>query len=193
MLFRSLARFDGYRGVPWLLRNASVNQLPSVNALTTLRSLPAATVGRDEFIGFGDPYFSKTQQVLAEETQKIQVAALGSTFRNLQIGAVALPIAGDSGGEGGSVLRNVPQIANSATLAQLARLPETADEIRGIAQALKADMINDVFLGVRANENNVKSAYLSNRKVIAFATHGLVPGDLNGLDHPSSTPNDASG
>ncbi len=181
----ALARFDGYRGVPWLLRNASVNQLPSVNALTTLRSLPAATVGRDEFIGFGDPYFSKTQQVLAEETQKIQVAALGSTFRNLQIGAVALPIAGDSGGEGGSVLRNVPQIANSATLAQLARLPETADEIRGIAQALKADMINDVFLGVRANENNVKSAYLSNRKVIAFATHGLVPGDLNGLDQPA--------
>ena len=98
---------------------------------------------------------------------------------------MALPIAGDSGGEGGSVLRNVPQIANSATLAQLARLPETADEIRGIAQALKADMINDVFLGVRANENNVKSAYLSNRKVIAFATHGLVPGDLNGLDQPA--------
>ena len=39
--------------------------------------------------------------------------------------------------------------------------------------------------GVAANEKNVKSMDLSNRKVIAFATHGLVPGDLNGLEQPA--------
>ena len=76
-------------------------------------------------------------------------------------------------------------IANSSLLAQLARLPETADEIREIAQALKADSASDVFLGVAANEKNVKTMDLSNRRVIAFATHGLVPGDLNGLEQPA--------
>ena len=31
----------------------------------------------------------------------------------------------------------------------------------------------------------MKSLDMSNRKVIAFATHGLVPGDLDGLDQPA--------
>jgi CHAT domain-containing protein len=31
----------------------------------------------------------------------------------------------------------------------------------------------------------VKTIDLSNRRVIAFATHGLVPGDLNGLEQPA--------
>jgi CHAT domain-containing protein len=42
-----------------------------------------------------------------------------------------------------------------------------------------------VFLGDRANEQNVKSLDLADRKVIMFATHGLVPGDLNGLLQPA--------
>ncbi len=179
------ARFEGYRAVPWLLRKAAVTQLPSVNALTTLRALPAAAGNRREFIGFGDPYFSRTQHAEAGVQERIQVAELSANLRNLRIDTVALPMAADTEDPPDSVLRNAPKIANSSTLAQLARLPETADEIRDIAQALKADMTRDVFLGVQANERNVKSTNLADRKVIAFATHGLIPGDLNGLEQPA--------
>ena len=70
-------------------------------------------------------------------------------------------------------------------VAQLPRLPDTADEIRSIALALRADPAQDVFLGNRATEKAVKSLDLANRKVVAFATHGLVPGDLNGLNQPA--------
>lgn len=179
------APFEGYRAVPWLIRKAAVSQLPSVNALTTLRALPAVVANRNEFIGFGDPYFSKAQQAEAAREERTLLAARSANLRNLRIDTVALPTAADGGDASDGVLRNAPKVANSSTLSQLARLPETADEIRDIAGALKADVDQDVFLGVRANEKNVKSANLSNRKVIAFATHGLVPGDLNGLDQPA--------
>jgi CHAT domain-containing protein len=50
---------------------------------------------------------------------------------------------------------------------------------------LKADAANDVFLGRVASEKNVKSGQLDNRRIVMFATHGLVPGDLNGLTQPA--------
>src|SRR5262249_14191767 len=54
-----------------------------------------------------------------------------------------------------------------------------------VALALHADMASAVFLGEQANEKTVKTMNLANRKVIMFATHGLVPGDLNGLTQPA--------
>src|SRR4029077_17211380 len=50
---------------------------------------------------------------------------------------------------------------------------------------LKADLDKDVFVGAAANEHTVETMTLSDRRVIAFATHGLVPGDLNGLNQPA--------
>ena len=70
-------------------------------------------------------------------------------------------------------------------MAQLPRLPDTADEVRSIAVALNADPTRDVFIGARASEDVVKGTDLSTRRVLAFATHGLVPGDLNGLTQPA--------
>ena len=67
----------------------------------------------------------------------------------------------------------------------LPRLPGTFDEVRSIATVLKADLVRDVFTGERASENNVKTTKLSDYKVIAFATHGLIPGDLDGLRQPA--------
>ena len=40
-------------------------------------------------------------------------------------------------------------------------------------------------LGQRASETLVKSLDLTPYRIISFATHGLVPGDLNGLDQPA--------
>ncbi|WP_164107605.1 CHAT domain-containing protein, partial [Serratia marcescens] len=77
--------------------------------------------------------------------------------------------------------RNSPQLdaANSATLAMLPRLPDTSDELKSIAVALQADPSKVLNLGKEANEQKVKSLDLSGFKVIAFATHGLVPGELD--------------
>ena len=64
-------------------------------------------------------------------------------------------------------------------------MPDTADELRSIAVALEADPSKVLQLGVKANENAVKTMDLSRYKVLVFATHGLVPGELNGLTQPA--------
>ena len=74
---------------------------------------------------------------------------------------------------------------DSADLAQLPRLPDTADELKSIALSLKSDPAKVIHLGKDANERKVKETDLSRFRVIAFATHGLVPGDLDGLTQPA--------
>ncbi len=75
-------------------------------------------------------------------------------------------------------------LANTRELGRLQRLPESADEIRAMAQALGADKAS-VFLRERASETQVKKANLSRYRVLAFATHGLVSGDFEGVAEPS--------
>jgi hypothetical protein len=70
-------------------------------------------------------------------------------------------------------------------MSRLPRLLETAAEISAMARAMGADPASSVFLGEAASEGQVKAMDLSDARVIAFATHGLVPGDLNGLAQPA--------
>jgi CHAT domain-containing protein len=68
-------------------------------------------------------------------------------------------------------------------LRQLDPLPATAGELRALAKALGASETADVYLRERATEAQIKSLDLSHKHVIAFATHGLMAGDM-GLGEP---------
>jgi CHAT domain-containing protein len=83
--------------------------------------------------------------------------------------------------------RNAPQTmgVDSAELSLLPRLPDTADELKSIAVALQSDPSKVLHLGTQANEQNVKTLDLTRYKIVVFATHGLVPGELNGLHQPA--------
>lgn len=167
-------QFSSYRAVPWLIREVAITQLPSVTSLTTLRAMPAATAVRKPFIGFGDPWFSPAEaaQALAEQGAQPQKIAANST-----VATRGAPVH----------LRSAPKTEgiDDAELADLPRLPDTADEVKEVAEALKADPTKDVYLGARANEQVVRTVDLDDRRVIMFATHGLVPGDLDGLTEPA--------
>lgn len=79
-----------------------------------------------------------------------------------------------------SVYRGVAPDPNE--LRALEALPGTASELRALAKALGASD-GDVYLRERATEARVKAADLSKKRVIAFATHGLMAGDM-GLGEP---------
>jgi CHAT domain-containing protein len=72
-----------------------------------------------------------------------------------------------------------------ADYSRLAPLPETRFELQSIAAALGADRERDLFLGEAASRRNVLGTDLSRRRIVAFATHGLVPGELPGLAQPA--------
>ena len=169
--------FAGYQGVQFLVRKLAVTQLPSVAALATLRSIPTPRGSREAFAGFGDPWFSPEQakEARAEAASHgVQTRGAPKTAQ-LQTRGISL------------VRRSAPatEAAAGASLASLPRLPDTAEEVRSIALALHADPARDVFLGAQASEKNATSGALSNRRIIVFATHGLVPGDLGGLVQPA--------
>jgi CHAT domain-containing protein len=69
--------------------------------------------------------------------------------------------------------------------ALLPRLPDTRLELIAMARALDIDPSKALFLGRDANERNVETIDLSRFRNVAFATHGLLPGDLDGLTQPA--------
>lgn len=153
--------FAQYRQVAWLARRVSIAQLPSTGALLTLRALPKHSTTQRAFVAFGDPIFNKEQ---------------GATL--------AVPVAVTQRGiKHRSAPPSTPNY--SSEMSDLPRLPDTAEEVLSIANVLHADPAKDVFLQTKVSEATVRKLDLSQWRVIMFATHGLIPGDLTGLDQPA--------
>jgi CHAT domain-containing protein len=75
-------------------------------------------------------------------------------------------------------------LADTQEVRHMARLPETAGELKAIAKTLKAGE-SSVLLREAATERKVKSMDLLPFRVLAFATHGLMSGDFTGLSEPA--------
>ena len=159
--------FAGYRNVQWLARTHAVVAMPSAAALRTLRNVAVPSMKREQIVGFGDPYFNVEQakEAIADPTRTAADTLRSARVnRRASIGTEQLP---------------------STTLGALPRLEDTGDELRAIASALQADPSKVLYLGKDANEKIVKSIDLTRYRVVVFATHGLVPGDLDGLTQPA--------
>jgi CHAT domain-containing protein len=170
--------FSDYRSVPWLARSHAVSVVPSAAALVTLRNLPAWTPGRDTLIGFGDPYFNEQQAAEAEAEQKMQVASADGPD----------PDAGAVMTRGAPLKLRAASHTEEVDKAELALLPRLADtrlELLAVAKALGVDPAKALYLGKAANEQNVETLNLSHYRIVDFATHGLVPGDIDGLTQPA--------
>jgi CHAT domain-containing protein len=76
-----------------------------------------------------------------------------------------------------------------AELRKLPRLPGTRDELVAVAQALGADPGRALYLGRRATAPEVLrlngTGELGNARVVAFATHALIAGEVRGLRQPA--------
>ena len=157
--------FAEYRGAPWLARRWSNAVVASEAAFVAGRSTSSPPSERRELVAFGDPVFRPGQTAKVELASAAPVQSRGLKLRR----------------------RSVPRTLRlrTASISDLSPLPDTREEVEAIAVALKANLGEDVFLGAEASESRVKSTDLSNRRVVVFATHGLVPGDLDGLSQPA--------
>ena len=148
-----------YRKAAWLLRDKAIAVLPAVSNLRALRVFAKVSRAPKPFIGFGDP--------------RLQLP--GGAATRMMGHAAPQPPAPYSRGV---------SLDFAALSRGLAPLPETAGELRAIAQALGAPA-SDVHLGDAASVTNVEKDRLDQYKVIDFATHGLVAGDVKGLAEPA--------
>jgi CHAT domain-containing protein len=122
------------------------------------------------------------------------VSSLRALRRNSKASRADLPFIGIGdpvlAGHAGSVENATPSslfrgaLANVTEVRGLASLPDTADELATVAKTLGAGE-DSLYLRERATETEVKSAPLKRARVVSFATHGLISGELKGLAEPA--------
>jgi CHAT domain-containing protein len=169
---------------PWLIRQAAVSHEPSISAWLALRRLLPSKSLQEPFMAWGDPAFK-----IAGPTSKPATVAVAMSTD---------PEGNRRGGVHRSAfvkralsLDKLEDRASAATRygESLPALPETRDELLAIAATMRADASSDLKLGALATRESVlaasKSGALARKRVIAFATHGLMAGDLPGLTQPA--------
>jgi CHAT domain-containing protein len=147
------------RDAAWLIKSYALSVLPSVPSLSALRKLPGSAAATRPFFGMGDPVLEGPDPADRQRGAKRRSAsAPGRFYRN--------------------------GLADTRAVRELTPLPDTADELKTIAKVLGAPP-GDVNLREAASETKVKSAPLGEYRIVQFATHGLVAGDLSGLAEPA--------
>jgi CHAT domain-containing protein len=132
--------------------------LPSVTSLRALRVFAKTSRATKPFIGFGDP-------LLRRPSGGSKRAAVRSVqpYQSYYNGSVV----------------DIDRLRTG-----LPALPETSDELRAVARELGASD-DDLRLGAAATVTVVKATPLEQYRVIEFATHGLIAGEVGGLSEPA--------
>ncbi len=157
------------------LRNA-MTTLPSVASLKSLRKDARASGARKPYFGIGNP--------LLIGPDKDYSAAWGAqSCLAAQMKRRPAPIIASADASTKGTLMRGGAIDVEA-VRMLNPLPETRDELCAVAASAGAGEI-DLALGSRASEKHVRdlnaSGALRSYRIVHFATHGLVAGDVAGL------------
>ena len=147
--------YDSYATLPWLAKSYPLTVLPSVSALKLLRQNNMTQQGE------GEPFLGFGDPVLLGEGKK----------------------------RGGEMVASRGTRVGVDALRQLDRLPGTREELKTLASILRANPESALFLGPDATETEVRRLNAKERlgqaKVLAFATHGLLAGEVQGVTQPA--------
>ena len=165
----------------WLVRSHALTVLPAVSSLKALRRDAQGSRAAKPYLGIGNPLLDgpdgRYANLAKQAREKQACARTGlpkvASFANARAG--------------------VGQIIKRGGLVDLAHirvqtpLPETADELCAVAGDLKVG-IEDVRLGARAGETDLKGlseqGALADYRVLHFATHGALSGEITGWNEP---------
>lgn len=186
VLVKTPAPSGDYRSAAWLVRDHALTVLPAVSSLRALRRTAHRSSAVKPMIGFGNPLLEgppDQQQYAAHYKKLAQLARDTQQCRALRSPAAASL----------RLNRGVTPMETRAGLAQvsqiraLAPLPETADELCAVARGLNVEE-REIRLGGSATEKEVKrlsaSGELAQYRIVHFATHGALAGQVNGSNEP---------
>ncbi|MEZ5784909.1 MAG: CHAT domain-containing protein [Xanthobacteraceae bacterium] len=151
-----------YRNAAWLIKRHAISVLPSVASLETLRVLAAKQRAPKSITGFADPVFGPDGPA-SKATRTAKLTAATRSYTDFWRGA---------------------SVDRSKLASALPRLEETAAEVQAVAQKLGGSA-EDIHVRAAATETMVKSQQLADFRIVYFATHGLVAGDVKGVAEPS--------
>lgn len=141
-----------YAGAAWLGQRFAISHAPSLNSFFLLRRFAPARAPQQMLLAFGDP--ALTGRAPGGAPARNGLSALATSCR-----------------EDGP--------APPGLLRALAPLPDTAREIEVVRRVLAQGSGGvDTFLGRAATEETLRAQALDDYRVLYFATHALLPGEL---------------
>ena len=143
----------------WLIEKNAVSISPSAYSYIALNYGDNLEFSRgNSFLGFGDPNIKGTKITESSDFEDILELEFSKVFTR-----------------GGDIdlkyLRMFPE------------LPETATELKKISK--KFDQNSKLYLRDNFNEDKINSINFNKYKVVSFASHALVVGEIDGLSEPS--------
>lgn len=185
------------KSVRWLVRDHAITVLPSVASLKALRRATRPSAATRPSIGFGNPLLDGPQSHpehgagFADLARQARIQKGCADAVHMRTGALR-------GMRRGLIApERLEGLASLPLLRLQTPLPETADELCAVARGLSSD-VGEVRLGARATEREVKqlsaAGKLAGYRVVHFATHGTLPGQVPGIREPGLilTPPDAA-
>jgi tetratricopeptide (TPR) repeat protein len=161
-----------FRAIVWLGRSNPIAVLPSVAGLAGLRVAGTIASAPEPFIGFGDPTLTGSRRcpkyddvsdACPSEGTRAPATTIASLLRGGSPGAI------ESLFRGGGI--------DVDAVRALCPLPETATELHCVAESLEAGDAA-IRTGGAATLTALRKEPLDRYRVIEFATHGLVAGEL---------------
>lgn len=152
------------RDTAWFIDQHTLSILPSVQSLALSRTAPADLSGGAQhrrFIGFGDPVLEG--EAISRGVARSVGPRASSLFRQGR--------------------RSVDGKIDLMQLRLLNRLPGTAHELGDISRIFGPGG-STLFLAADATEDKVKHTNFDNALLIAFATHGVLAGEIDGATEP---------
>ena len=177
---------NDYRDLSYVMNKVDIVYAPSVSTLNIIRQTNVSNFGnninRHPVLLFGDPIYTAKQAHMIEalDSQQVLVFNIGMEDTAQQL------IYND---------QSLNKMATRAIKIQddgkinLVPLPGSRKEVEYISQLFYGTKNNpNIFTGTEANESTVKwlnsNKKLANYKYIHFATHGILPGKIDGLSEP---------
>jgi CHAT domain-containing protein len=149
LLVTQLPKSGEYGDATWLTQSLAISHVPSMQAFYTLRNSPPKRLPPKAMLAFGDPVLT------GELPKKGEASALEKAATECRPNG---PMSGD-------------------TLRAMAPLPETSTELKTVSQILGANK-STLFLREQASESAFRQQTLTDYRILYFATHGLLPGEL---------------
>ncbi|MEO7567256.1 MAG: CHAT domain-containing tetratricopeptide repeat protein [Aestuariivirga sp.] len=163
---------NAFRDVAWLGRENPIFILPSVTALRVLRGQGSREHASEPYVGIGDP-------VLKGNLDCPEVEAEPDCPKPAAVASLSPSLVKRSVVSAGSLYKN--GIVDVEAVRSLCPLPDTATELRCVASSIGAAP-SSVYIGEHATISTVRQLQLDQFRIIHFATHGLVAGDLGLAD-----------
>jgi CHAT domain-containing protein/tetratricopeptide (TPR) repeat protein len=185
-----------HRAVAWLAREHALTVLPAASSLKALRRVGRSSAAPRPMIGFGNPLLTGYTGSPNDDAEAKALAKEHGEWAKQAREKQRCPevpqqrVAGHRGSKGSGVARvetrgglvSLPDIKGQVPL------PETADELCAVAGDMKADVARDIRLGSQATEREVKrlsaTGELAKYRMVHFATHGTLAGELTGTHEP---------